>query len=1228
MKSIFVSSTFRDMHFERDVLNRSIAPRINRQLTKYNQSVRILDLRWGVDTSDLSEEEASVRVLSVCMDAIDNCKPYFIVLLGDRYGYIPDGSDISITHMEIIRGAIDNFCKDHVYIYMREADYTGMPDEYRGGYIEENLESASSLCSLKEYLMELMPDRCKRYHSVWSEDEGRLVSEDFESLIIQDLEADIVRDSSLVQYKSDLEKQLTENEQTLRDNLIFAYFDEEQIKAQIDNILSCECPFGIIGDGGTGKSVYMSLLCSALRERGLQADILFCGDNAFSASTRNAAEALLRAMYKACKKDYDFIKFADLSYDDLISIIAEERACVKEKFYFMLDAVEKCDEGMMEFIYWCTTFLSNQVTVIFSSRMTDKIEERKNSLALSKIPYDRDDYRKMAECMLSKGGKSLAPYLIEAILDKTHTALHLQLHIVGMLDLDFDDFSAIQQIGSGMDAINTYLKQVIDDSPEAVDDGIILYLDRLIHESKNPMFHVFMINLLACCEYGVHEDDVRAMYEFGKMNFTELDYLDFLERFAFFVRTRDNGRIDISHDVIRNAILDHTKKHHYVICSLICSYFMERENQDIIAVRTFFEAAYRGGLSNFLVSFFERNRALLIGNDTRSMQLAREIRSCVKRMFFKDNGSMLLSCIKECQTGDEIASLQMAISSSLLSINDFYPDEILEQIAYISIVIPTLTDLFNEDLFEMEMTSCINFLQRHNMDEEKIKEFKEFCINKKYGSKPQDEQADQESNEPYYAKLLDDLRNTNNSTDRTLKLIRLAKDSRRMSANIESADDAVYVLENLLSMILSNEIEIDASMQEMILADIYTSFGSAYKTLKRWEDAIEADEMSLEIYEKLYEKTKTPEIYDKYRSRIYNVANVIEAWAIEEENNTELWERTAESYMKVYELELAALSREMSERGMVQTASAIMSYGKALLRANNPEGIERCKEGAALMHDVAQNNDNPHLYIEFCVDIMDCISSMFLHSYHDAAVELASDIYRYFGLVIESGNEAAIKQLQHFTAAFSNHANDLIAKLHNRGDIYGQNACSEVLYNVYNAILPISPYVIRANMILTKCNICASLFWEMKDYTEAYKQYRAFLDEVVEKGLADPDETGKLIDQANGRLVDAYIRCVICLYYLDRQEELDKLIEEGEKWCRFFADHISFMKGNLPGIYLAIFNSLIDKKIPVATAFLAKAFNAIHEDGYDVEAHSDTVKEIMAYLSEIMGYANPDGGDE
>ena len=63
MKSIFVSSTFRDMNFERDILNKSIAPKLNYYLSEHNQALRVLDLRWGVDTSDMNIEEGEENYL-------------------------------------------------------------------------------------------------------------------------------------------------------------------------------------------------------------------------------------------------------------------------------------------------------------------------------------------------------------------------------------------------------------------------------------------------------------------------------------------------------------------------------------------------------------------------------------------------------------------------------------------------------------------------------------------------------------------------------------------------------------------------------------------------------------------------------------------------------------------------------------------------------------------------------------------------------------------------------------------------------------------------------------------------------------------------------------------------------------------------------------------------------------------------------------------------------------
>ena len=89
MKSVFVSSTFKDFQAERDVLNEKVCPELNMYAAQYGDTVNFCDLRWGIDTSCDSEEAASKKILSVCMDQIDYSAPHMIILLGDRYGYIP-----------------------------------------------------------------------------------------------------------------------------------------------------------------------------------------------------------------------------------------------------------------------------------------------------------------------------------------------------------------------------------------------------------------------------------------------------------------------------------------------------------------------------------------------------------------------------------------------------------------------------------------------------------------------------------------------------------------------------------------------------------------------------------------------------------------------------------------------------------------------------------------------------------------------------------------------------------------------------------------------------------------------------------------------------------------------------------------------------------------------------------------------------------------------------------
>lgn len=89
MKTIFVSSTFRDMQYERDAIRELTAPLLNAEAVQYGDAFDFCDQRWGIDTRELDERQGSEKVLNICLDEIDRCQPPMVVLLGCRYGWIP-----------------------------------------------------------------------------------------------------------------------------------------------------------------------------------------------------------------------------------------------------------------------------------------------------------------------------------------------------------------------------------------------------------------------------------------------------------------------------------------------------------------------------------------------------------------------------------------------------------------------------------------------------------------------------------------------------------------------------------------------------------------------------------------------------------------------------------------------------------------------------------------------------------------------------------------------------------------------------------------------------------------------------------------------------------------------------------------------------------------------------------------------------------------------------------
>jgi tetratricopeptide (TPR) repeat protein len=129
---VFVSSTFRDMQDEREELIKRIFPQLRKICETRGVTWGEVDLRWGVS----DEQKAEGEVLPICLDEVRRCRPYFIGLLGERYGWILDGVEPailarepwlagyrgrSVTEIEMVCGVLDNpEMANHAFFYFRD----------------------------------------------------------------------------------------------------------------------------------------------------------------------------------------------------------------------------------------------------------------------------------------------------------------------------------------------------------------------------------------------------------------------------------------------------------------------------------------------------------------------------------------------------------------------------------------------------------------------------------------------------------------------------------------------------------------------------------------------------------------------------------------------------------------------------------------------------------------------------------------------------------------------------------------------------------------------------------------------------------------------------------------------------------------------------------------------------------------------------------------------------
>jgi hypothetical protein len=211
------------MQSERDHLRTHVFPALEERLKTKRQHLEWVDLRLGVARGSETQPEAvELRVLRVCLAEVRRCRRFLIVLLGDRYGWVPpderiraaaseEGLDAdvagrSVTELEIRFGILtDPEKQPRSFFYFREPlPYRDMPRAIAAlcADVEDASPEAAGrvrrLAELKQEIERALPQRVRRYSVGWDRQLQRVTGlEAWGQQVLEDIWSDLDADTAV-----------------------------------------------------------------------------------------------------------------------------------------------------------------------------------------------------------------------------------------------------------------------------------------------------------------------------------------------------------------------------------------------------------------------------------------------------------------------------------------------------------------------------------------------------------------------------------------------------------------------------------------------------------------------------------------------------------------------------------------------------------------------------------------------------------------------------------------------------------------------------------------------------------------------------------------------------------------------------------------------------------------------------------------------------------------------
>ncbi|EDQ88261.1 uncharacterized protein MONBRDRAFT_32916 [Monosiga brevicollis MX1] len=587
---LFISSSFRDMRVERQILAHTILPKVRLECSRRGVIFLDIDLKWGIEQDTPHHE-----VIETCLRQVARSRPYILGMIAQRYGSVPsqvqlalnslsdelsiaqDFADLSLTELELTVGFFNvPSTERRAVLLFRDPAYSreqAQQTTERDDFFDSDVGKQQSLESLERRLRDEASHHI-RLGSDQSAQQDDLASctalaldyqrpSDLTEHLADYLMAMIKRDYPLMEHANPIDQDNFEHRMyaLTRDAVFAPLEDSAGLLETLDTRRRQPGVTIVHGHVGSGKSSLLAK-CAVKWDSEPETAVLyhFTGKGGSSDSLSNFSRRLFHFVARRYHVKLDDLDF-DLSlhaWHELLELALNDvPQSLKSPLVVLVDGADEFNK-VKQLNDWLPSkkllHMSIIVSVVTPLPNAEQIPEA--TWSSTKMPLmTRRDREQFAKAFLQNYGQTLPSHLMNQLIDSEgiQTPLHLRTLLNEFrLLASFDTLDKVFQTLIGLPDVESLFNQILIrweqlPSPARLDMPLITWSDDDALQSFAAVFLIY----IAVAENGLELEEILSI-----MHVPPTWYAKAMDNFGHIstVLAATSGRLYFAHQVFEAVV--------------------------------------------------------------------------------------------------------------------------------------------------------------------------------------------------------------------------------------------------------------------------------------------------------------------------------------------------------------------------------------------------------------------------------------------------------------------------------------------------------------------------------------------------------------------------------------------------------------------------------------------------------------------------------------------------